>query len=499
MDSTTLFGLGKIFEGLATSMKKSDSEPTPPSESDTGGLPEGTNFTEAIDKAIVDRETDSGFISVSGGGKNVTLLGYALPEDAVAESHDLIDRYGVLLYRQGAKSRDEFVILDAETTTGEAQNYAIELVENNRTSTYYARVFIGVPWTFNGRSVFRGFVSFYLLSKSAVGLADSSKYAHTLRTTKAALAESTKFLVDETIAKSEAARKVSEDWIKKLDRIPLSKSAFEPENPDNLRYIHFLDKAGMQAVISLSAGVMEGSGNGAGARNEKFTNKAWVDPTEQLSVSDLTKCVPAAIADFAQRYVSAIKGDGVEKSMLIYPYKSVEGQVNLNAVRKVQDALKRENGHGTAWENELPQSIRLAVKVELAEIMSQAPKITRNVEFIKKADALKRGLVYGLVYEPLVKDTHEDFATAEEIESAAHAYLPAAMLNVEHKNEETLKSTDSVVVESYIAPCDFQIDDDVVKKGSWILVTKIFSKELLEDVRSGKITGYSMEGTAFKL
>ena len=292
---------------------------------------------------------------------------------------------------------------------------------------------------------------------------------------------------------------MSEDWIKKLDRIPLSKSAFEPENPDNIRYIHFLDKAGMQAVISLSAGVMEGSGNGAGAGNEKFTNKAWVDPTEQLSVSDLTKCVPAAIADFAQRYVSAIKGDGVEKSMLIYPYKSVEGQVNLNAVRKVQDALKRENGHGTAWENELPQSIRLAVKVELAEIMSQAPKITRNVEFIKKADALKRGLVYGLVYEPLVKDTHEDFATAEEIESAAHAYLPAAMLNVEHKNEETLKSTDSVVVESYIAPCDFQIDDDVVKKGSWVLVTKIFSKELLEDVRSGKITGYSMEGTAFKL
>ena len=381
----------------------------------------------------MDRETDSGFISVSDGGKNVTLLGYALPEDAVGESHDLVDRYGVLLYRQGAKSRDEFVILDEETTTGEAQNYAIELVENNRTSTYYARVFIGVPWTFNGRAVFRGFVSFYLLSKSAVGLANSSKFAHTLRTTKASLADSniTKFLIDETIAKSEAARKVSEDWIKKLDRVPISKSAFEPENPDNIRYIHFLDKAGVQAVISLGAtGSGAATGTGSGAGNEKFTNNAWVDPTEQLSISDLTKCVPAAIADFAQRYVSAIKGDGVEKSMLIYPYKNVEGQVNLNAVRKVQDALKRENGHGTAWENELPQSIRLAVKVELAEIMAQAPKITRNVEFIKKADALKRGLVYGLVYEPLVKDTHEDFATAEEIESAAHAYLPAAMLNV---------------------------------------------------------------------
>ena len=143
-------------------------------------------------------------------------MGYNLPEDATPEDHALVERYGVLLYRQGAKSRDEFVILDAETSIGDAQNYAIELVENNRTNTYYARVFVGVPWTFNGRGIFRGFVSFYLVSRSATGLANSKDFANIVDVTKISLKDAniTGFLFDDSLVEKDSDSASELAWIK---------------------------------------------------------------------------------------------------------------------------------------------------------------------------------------------------------------------------------------------------------------------------------------------
>ena len=148
----------------------------------------------------------------------------------------------------------------------------------------------------------------------------------------------------------------------------------------------------------------------------------------------------------------------------------------------------------------MPPSVCKAVNVELRAIVKSAiAEISHDVSFIAKASTLERGLVYGLVYEPLVKDTEDDFATAEEIEAAAHNYLPSAMQNVEHDSDQALTRADSTVVESYIAPCDFTLDDETITKGSWILVTKVHSPDLLEKIISGEITGYSMEGTALKV
>lgn len=61
------------------------------------------------------------------------------------------------------------------------------------------------------------------------------------------------------------------------------------------------------------------------------------------------------------------------------------------------------------------------------------------------------------------------------------------------------------VVESFIAPCDFSygdgdsMDREQVTKGSWVLVTKVLDNELLESIKNGERTGYSLEGTAQKV
>ena len=483
-----------MFEGIAKfltgsgSGSGSDPEPTP--------TPNKKSFVETIDKAIVDRETDTGFISVSDDGKNVTLLGYTLPTDVVPEDHSFVERYGVLLYRQGEKSRDEFVILDAETSIGDAQNYAIELVENNRTNTYYARVFVGVPWTFNGRAIFRGFVSFWLISRSAAGLANSKDFADVIDKTKISLKDANipGFLFDDSLVEKDSDSATALAWIKGFGMKPIAKSS-AAEN----RYIHFLDKSAVQAIIKSKVVKRSTANLGSRSGTNKFTTEPWIDPTNKLSVEDLSKCVPTTVLEFVNRYTS-IDGSPLTKSMLAYPYKAaVDGKINVNAVKKILSSFSENNGNDS-WENEMPPSVCKAVNVELREVIKAAiTEISHDVSFIAKASTLERGLVYGIVYEPLVKDTEDDFATAEDIEKAAHNYLPSAMQDVEHDSDQVLTKADSTVVESYIAPCDFTLDDETVTKGSWVLVTKVHSEELLGKIISGEITGYSMAGTAFKV
>jgi hypothetical protein len=120
--------------------------------------------------------------------------------------------------------------------------------------------------------------------------------------------------------------------------------------------------------------------------------------------------------------------------------------------------------------------------------------------FDVKKTILDRGLVYGIVYEPYVVDAHGDWTTSEEIEKAAHDFLPRAVMSVEHKDGSELD--DVVVVESYIAPCDFYVEGDkdaFVTKGCWVLVTKVYGAELKKDLEDGIRMGYSLEGTARKV
>ena len=384
---------------------------------------------ESVTKAITDRYTFTWYFSVSEDSKNITILDEELPTDAISSTHAFVDRYAVLVYRSQTSStvKDSITILDEGTTTDEAQNYALGLVENNRNNIYNVQVLVGVPWTYAGRPIFRRIVTFYLVSRSAD--------------------------------------------IDQKSGVPILE--MEKRRAANSQGQHH-----------------EQQKNGNGSVKKGFTVDKWEDPSDDLSIKKLAECVPAAIKSWGVRLARATDGK-IPREALIFPYKTADGIINLNAVRDILNKVDNAN---------VPVSVRKAVKAELTNHLTKSRKdITRSVSFIKSADALARGLLYGVVYEPLVKDAHEDFATVEEIENAAHNYLPKAMLNVEHDELQTLENSDSLVVESYIAPCDFKLDDDVVTKGSWVLVTKLLTEELIQKVRNGEITGYSLEGSALKL
>lgn len=115
----------------------------------------------------------------------------------------------------------------------------------------------------------------------------------------------------------------------------------------------------------------------------------------------------------------------------------------------------------------------------------------KSVKLLQKADDAQR-LVYGVVYEPDAVDAHGDFMKADEIEKAAHTFLKDARnIDLQHNFEKGWGE----VVESYIAPAEFKLGTETVKKGSWVLVTKA-ADEVWEAIKKGDIQSYSMAGVA---
>lgn len=147
------------------------------------------------------------------------------------------------------------------------------------------------------------------------------------------------------------------------------------------------------------------------------------------------------------------------------------------------------------FDNELPDrlisSLFDLLGEEAAETLAQSKKKTRKdifCEFLTKQEDQK--LVYGVVLEPNTLDAHDDFISAAAIEEAAHEFmLKSQTIGKGHKNAAKAK-----IVQSFIAPSTFTLQGETVKKGSWVIVTKVLDDILWKQIINGEFTGYSVGG-----
>ena len=124
---------------------------------------------------------------------------------------------------------------------------------------------------------------------------------------------------------------------------------------------------------------------------------------------------------------------------------------------------------------------------------------------VQKNGKMKQ-LVYGVVLEPNVMDSQDDFMLPHHVEKAAHEYMKrivrgkASVMKLQHREQGFKKTQPSIVpVESFIAPVDFNLDShEIVKKGSWVLVAKVEDDALWQDFLDGKYTGFSIGGTGIR-
>lgn len=124
-----------------------------------------------------------------------------------------------------------------------------------------------------------------------------------------------------------------------------------------------------------------------------------------------------------------------------------------------------------------------------------------EVAVVKSVDQMEKRAMF-VVLEPqdddgTTADLHGDWYDAESIRDAAVSFnMQCRKAGLEHQG--LLSNDDVVIEESYIAPCDFTVEEtgQFIKKGTWLQVWKFNNDDLWNDVLSGHFTGVSIECSA---
>ncbi len=128
-------------------------------------------------------------------------------------------------------------------------------------------------------------------------------------------------------------------------------------------------------------------------------------------------------------------------------------------------------------------------------MLNPNPKFEREAVF-KSADKAKQ-IAYCVVLEPDTEDLQADVISESEIEKTAHAYLLDFRVVADshkRKNDGNLVVADAGVVESFIAPVDFQSGSEIIRKGSWVIAIKVNDPDMWQSIEKGDITGVSIGG-----
>lgn len=127
-------------------------------------------------------------------------------------------------------------------------------------------------------------------------------------------------------------------------------------------------------------------------------------------------------------------------------------------------------------------------------------EVARTVPLLKVDEEKK--LVTGVVLEPDEVDAHGDFEKAETIRLAAHKFMAtyneATTLGLQHT---VFGDIGVELAESFIAPQDLDFDgqlkdDEIIRKGSWVMTVHVTNDEIWKAIKSGAITGFSIGGIA---
>jgi hypothetical protein len=122
--------------------------------------------------------------------------------------------------------------------------------------------------------------------------------------------------------------------------------------------------------------------------------------------------------------------------------------------------------------------------------------LRRVTRVIKGADPKDERYVLGIVLEPETEDSQKDIYSAEEIRQAAHKFMETyGSIGLMHK---VALGGRVAILESWIAPCDFDLNGQHVKKGTWMLAIRVKDDDLWDSVKKGELTGFSIGGSAIR-
>ena len=116
------------------------------------------------------------------------------------------------------------------------------------------------------------------------------------------------------------------------------------------------------------------------------------------------------------------------------------------------------------------------------------------VQEIEKDTELR--IVTGEVLVPEEVDSQGDIISEDEIRKTAHNFL-SDYRGEGNKVQHSRKNDKLRIVESYISLVDMEINKHKIKKGSWVMSSKILDDKIWDQIKKGELTGYSIGGQGF--
>ena len=164
------------------------------------------------------------------------------------------------------------------------------------------------------------------------------------------------------------------------------------------------------------------------------------------------------------------------------------------ALLKLVDSIYIPGGFSSSWIAVTPESPTDALPEEMRRLY---PRYVDPEQPIVKRGSDEERFTLGIVLEPDVVDAQDDRYTAAEVRKACHRfaefYWNAGLMHKEIVNGKV------VILENYLAPCEFTAENgEKVKAGTWLQGRGYRDDKIWTMVKSGKLTGLSMGGSAIR-
>lgn len=135
-------------------------------------------------------------------------------------------------------------------------------------------------------------------------------------------------------------------------------------------------------------------------------------------------------------------------------------------------------------------------KTEQTVIVDEVHFIEKSANVIKDEAGAEERYILGVVLEPDEIDSQGDTIAAPEIRKAAHKYLESyGNVGLQH---QVFVNDKVKILESYVAPVNFTIGDQLVKAGTWLMGFRVIDDSIWNAVKSGTLTGLSIGGTGVR-
>lgn len=143
---------------------------------------------------------------------------------------------------------------------------------------------------------------------------------------------------------------------------------------------------------------------------------------------------------------------------------------------------------GKAWARSILRQEKLLKSVD----KQLASENTDNLPITKAVNEELKQVTY-IAMIPDSVDLHGDYTSEEEVRKAKESFNRSNMqANLFH-----VAMTDKFsVIESYLAPVDFSLDDKLVKKGTWLMTLQVNDDDVWTLIKSGEINGISIGALA---